>query len=178
MIRRLMVLVLVLWIGGFALFALSFGKPLEGVKSDAIVVPTGGAGRIDRGLALMRAHAARRMLITGVAPEVKPAELAAEYMESMALFRCCIDLGHEAVDTRSNADETAQWVRVHGYRTIRLVTSNWHMRRAALELRHALGAEVTVIEDPVPAHAEISLLFAEYNKYLVRRGALMIGLGG
>lgn len=177
MARRIVLLLLIAWILGFGLFVASFKTPLEGGSSDAIVVPTGGAGRIDRGIAILQRKAARRMLITGVDPEVKPAELAAEYKVTVRLFRCCIDLGHEAVDTRSNADETAQWVSTHGYRSVRLVTSSWHMPRAALELRHALGPKVTVIEDPVPAHPELTLLFAEYNKYLLRRAALALGIG-
>lgn len=177
MIARVITALLVLWVAGFGLFMLSFKGPLEGMTSDAIVVPTGGPGRIDRGIALLQAHAAKRMLISGVAPEVKPAELAVEYHAPRALFRCCIDLGHEAVDTRSNADETAAWVRTHGYRSVRLVTSNWHMPRAALELRHALGTRVTVVEDPVAGKPELSMLFAEYNKYLLRRAALALGLG-
>src|SRR3546814_8905627 len=85
--------------------------PLDPTRTtDAIVVPTGGAGRIDRGIALIERHAARRMLVSGVAPTVRPIELAVEYKTRPAVFECCIDLGHEAVDTRSNAEETAAWV--------------------------------------------------------------------
>src|SRR3546814_10350716 len=55
---------------------------------------------------------------------VRPIELAVEYKTRPAVFECCIDLGHEAVDTRSNAEETAAWVRDHRYRSVRLVTSD------------------------------------------------------
>ena len=61
-------------------------QPLEGNTTDAIVVPTGGAGRIDRGIALLQANQARRMLVTGVAPGVRPIDLAREYRTPTALF--------------------------------------------------------------------------------------------
>ncbi len=134
MIVRLFGIMALAWAFGFAVFMLMLPKPLNGFTSDAIVVPTGGAGRIDRGIALLRDHQAKRMLVTGVAPGVRPIDLALEYRTSPALFACCIDLGADAVDTRSNAEETAQWVRVHKYRSVRLVTSDWHVARARMEL--------------------------------------------
>lgn len=182
MIRRVLALAVLLWIGGFALFLLTLPAPLEAGRTDAIVVLTGGPGRIDRGLALLRDHAAKRMLISGVAPEVRPIELAVEYRSSPALFRCCIDLGHEAIDTRSNARETVAWVRRHRYRTVRLVTSDWHLARARLELEHALdedgggGDPVTVRGDGVPSSPRYGVLLAEYNKLLLRRAALLLGV--
>ena len=69
------------------------------------------------------------MLITGVAPEVREGDLAPN-MACRPVFACCIDLGDEAVDTRSNARETAAWVRATAIQTVRLVTSDWHMPRA------------------------------------------------
>nr|WP_246586896.1 YdcF family protein [Stakelama flava] len=143
--------------------------------TDAIVVPTGGAGRIDRGLALMQRNAAKRMLITGVDRDVRPIELAIEYRVSPRLFTCCVDLGREAVDTRSNGEETARWVAAHGYHSVRLVTSSWHMPRARMELGHALNDDVALVGDPVPSEAGLGMLFREYNKYLVRRVALWLG---
>lgn len=178
MILRLAALLVLAWALGFALFMLSLGKPLDpAVRSDAIVVPTGGAGRIDRGIALIRARSARRMLITGTDPTVRPIELAVQYKVPPRLFRCCIDLGHEAVDTRSNADETATWVRQRGYRSVRLVTADWHMARAKLELSNALDGDVDVIGDGVPTQPRFAMLLREYHKYLVRRIVLLTGFG-
>lgn len=192
MIRRILGVVALLWVGGFALFLLRLPAPLDGRHTDAIVVLTGGPGRIDRGIDLLRAHAAGRMLISGVAPQVRPIELAVEYRSAPALFKCCIDLGHEAVDTRSNADETARWVRAHHYRTVRLVTSDWHLARARLELVHALADDdpgdddddgnesdgaVTVLGDGVPSSPRYGTLIVEYNKLLLRQAALLVGIG-
>jgi len=177
-IRRLVATVALLWVLGFGWFMLALPGLVPTRPTDAIVVLTGGPGRIDRGLAMLRAGAARRMLVSGVAPGVGPRALARAYRVPRKLFGCCIDLGHEAVDTRSNAEETRAWVRSHGYTSVRLVTSDWHLRRARLELAHALGPDVMVIGDGVPGNPEPGLLLIEYNKLLVRQFALAFGLGG
>ena len=175
MIARLLAAVAVLYLAGFGVYLLTMPAPLDGPRTDAIVVLTGSAGRIDRGLRLLQAHAAQRMLISGVAPEVRASELAHEYKVSAALFRCCIDLGHEAVDTRSNAEETADWLRSHDYKTVRLVTSDWHLARAKLELVNALDGDATVVGDGVTSSPRYAVLLGEYNKLIVRKAALLIG---
>jgi uncharacterized SAM-binding protein YcdF (DUF218 family) len=174
-IVRLLGLLALAWCLGFAAFMLTLGRPLEGYTTDAIVVPTGGAGRINRGLALMDARQARRMLVTGVAPGVRPADLAREYRARPALLACCVDLGAQAVDTRGNAEETAGWVRAHGFRTVRLVTSDWHVARARMELAATLGHGVTVMGDGVPTTPRLASLVNEYNKLILRRIALWVG---
>lgn len=180
MIWRVCLLLLVAWALGFAFFLLSLGKPLGDRKTDAIVVLTGGGGRIDRGLTVLRAGDARRMLVSGVDPDVRPVELAVQFKIDRRLMACCIDLGWQAVDTRSNADETAQWVRQHGFKSVRLVTTDWHMPRARMELSSALGGDADVIGDAVRSGAGSPgwrVLFREYHKYLVRRIALWTGAG-
>ncbi|WNO53734.1 YdcF family protein [Stakelama saccharophila] len=176
MIKRAVAFLLLAWLLGFAIFTISPGAAPDDVRTDGIVVPTGAAGRIDRGLALIGRHAADRLLITGVGREVRPVELAVQYGVSPSLFALRVDLGHEAVDTRSNGAETAHWVQANGYRSIRLVTSSWHIPRARMELRHALGPDVTIVSDPVPSSPGLAMLFSEYNKYLIRRVALWLGL--
>ena len=178
MIARFLAFVALAWALGFVAFMLLLPAPLDGHPTDAIVVPTGAAGRIDRGIDLIEAHEAKRLLITGVAPTVRPIDLALEYHAPPALFACCIDLGREAVDTRSNAEETAQWVRAHHYHSVRLVTSDWHMARARMELGAALDKDVVIVRDGVKGEPNLKLLLAEYNKLLLRRVALWLGIGG
>jgi uncharacterized SAM-binding protein YcdF (DUF218 family) len=175
-IGRVIGFLALLWAFGFALFMIALPRPLENTVTDAIVVPTGGPGRIDRGIALIQAHAAKRMLVSGVAQGVTSVDLAREYHTDPRIFACCIDLGTEAVDTRSNGRETADWVREHGYRSVRLVTSDWHVARARLELVHALGDGVKVVGDGVPSSPRLSLLLVEYHKFLLRRAALLLGI--
>jgi uncharacterized SAM-binding protein YcdF (DUF218 family) len=175
-IVRLLAVSMLGWMLGFIWFAVLLPQPLDSRPTDAIVVLTGGAGRIDRGIALLEADTAKRMLISGVDRSVRPGELAAEYDTPEALFACCITLGREAIDTRSNAIETARWLERRDYKTVRLITTDWHMRRAALELRQALPERVAIVYDAVPSRPSLTILVREYNKYLLRRGAALLGI--
>ncbi len=144
--------------------------------TDGVVVLTGGANRIDRGLAVLETGKAKRMLISGVDLDVKPVELAVEYDRPEKLFLCCIDLGFRAVDTRSNALETARWVKKYDVKTVRLVTHDWHMRRARLELDQVMPSDVRVINDAVMTQPSLAILFKEYNKYWLRGLAALVGI--
>jgi uncharacterized SAM-binding protein YcdF (DUF218 family) len=176
MIRRLLAILALVYVLGFVLFMVTLPRPLDGTQTDAIVVLTGGVGRIDRGLALIRNHQAKRMLISGAGAGVRPIDLALKYKVPVTEFTCCVDIGHEAVDTTSNARETAKWVADHGYKSVRLVTSDWHMARARMELEAELPDDVTVAADGVQADAALGPLVIEYNKLLLRRLALWFGI--
>ena len=58
MIVRFIAVTLLGWMLGFAWFAIFLPQPLDGRQTDAIVVLTGGAGRINRGLSLLQDGAA------------------------------------------------------------------------------------------------------------------------
>ena len=166
MIARFAAAVLALWALGFLWFAVALPRPVATGPTDAVIVPTGGSGRISRGLEILRAREAPAMLVTGVDREVKPAEFAAEFDVPMALMDCCITLGYGAVDTRGNASEAAAWVADRDAKVLRLVTTDWHMRRAASELEANLPADVTVLRDAVPSQPSFGSLFLEYHKLL------------
>lgn len=166
MIARLVGLVALLYAVGFLYFAIALPGPIGHARTDAVLVPTGGPGRIARGLDVLRDGDAKRMFVSGVDPEVTPNEFAREFDVRARELRCCVTLGFLAVDTRSNAGEAAQWMRSNDVRTVRLVTTDWHMRRAAAELRHSIPPSVTVIEDAVPSDTALGPLFLEYNKLL------------
>ena len=176
MIRRLLALAIALWVLGFAAFVILLPRAAGNERTDAIVVPTGGEGRIARGIDLLARGRAQRMLITGVDRRVTRAVLAEKQGVPVATIRCCVDLGHEASDTRSNGDETAAWVLRRRYKSVRLVTTDWHMRRARFELDRALGGQATVLADAVPSNASLVELLREYNKYIFRRAAVAVGL--
>ena len=78
---------------------------------------------------------------------------------------CCVVLGYTALDTRGNALETADWVNKGHFRSLRLVTSDWHMRRSAGELDEVLP-HVRLVEDAVPSEPSPKTLFLEYHKPL------------
>ncbi len=168
MFRRVASILLLAWFFGFVQFALFLPLPVGTAGTDGVVVVTGGRGRIDRGLDVLRHGWARRLLVSGVGAEVKPREFAIEYKVPPALMACCITLGYRAVDTRSNASETAAWLKNQRIRSVRLVTNDWHMRRAAMELRRAVPTDVTIIEDAVSTRPSLTVLFLEYHKLLAR----------
>jgi len=91
------------------------------------------------------------------------------YKVDSATMACCITLGFRSVDTRSNAREVADWVKVNKFTSLRLVTSDWHMRRAGFELGLALPDNVTVIRDAVATQPSFRILLLEYHKLLARR---------
>jgi uncharacterized SAM-binding protein YcdF (DUF218 family) len=165
-IRRVLSLIVVLWALGFVWFAMALPQPADARRTDAIVVPTGGGGRIQRGLELLREGQARRMLVSGVDADVKPNEFAVEYQVPAQTMACCVTLGFAALDTRGNARETSEWVATRKVRSLRLVTSDWHMRRAALELDNALPDGTTVVRDAVRSQPSLRMLFLEYHKLL------------
>jgi uncharacterized SAM-binding protein YcdF (DUF218 family) len=107
---------------------------------------------------------------------VRRDELAHLQKAPARLFECCVDLGKDAVDTRSNAVEAAQWLKRRDFRSVRLVTTDWHMPRARFELERAVGNDVAVIADAVDSAPGLVTLFAEYNKYLLRRTSALLGI--
>jgi uncharacterized SAM-binding protein YcdF (DUF218 family) len=166
-IRRLIAVLALVWLLGFAWFAGALPQPAPAnERTDAIVVPTGGPGRIERGLTMLRAHSAGKLFVSGVDHEVRPREFAAEYKVTPAEMACCVVLGFAALDTRGNALETATWIKDGHFRSLRLVTSDWHMRRSAGELEQVLPARVRVVEDAVPSQPSLQMLFLEYHKLL------------
>jgi uncharacterized SAM-binding protein YcdF (DUF218 family) len=106
-------------------------------KADAIVVLTGGYQRIDLGVQLLKSGAGRRLLISGVNPATTGNHIRLLTKSSAGLFECCVDIGHDALDTAGNASETARWIRSHHYKTVILVTNNYHMPRSLAEIRRA-----------------------------------------
>ena len=173
---RLMAFGLLLYVLGYALFSVLLPKPAGDERTDAIVVLTGGSGRLERGFELMERELAERMLISGVDRTVRPVELAEAYDVDEALLECCVTLGRESFDTRSNADEVDRWLERRRFRSIRLVTNDLHMPRARYELRKRIGPEVTMVTDAVQTDPSFMQIFTEYNKYLLGRTADLIGI--
>jgi uncharacterized SAM-binding protein YcdF (DUF218 family) len=178
MISRLGSLLLLLYALGFVLFAFTLGKPAPATAraTDAAVVLTGGPGRIDHAIDVLKAHQAQRLLVAGVDPAVTKPDLARRIAGSRQWLACCVDLGSESVDTRSNAEEAGRWLAKHDYKSVRLITSDWHMRRARYEFQKVLGGKYRLVTDGVRTEPSLVTLFAEYNKYLLRRIAVWADL--
>ena len=154
---------------GYFLQAVRNVPAAPAVHSDAVVALTGGSGRIAAAVGLLQAGLADRLFISGVNPETEPPELARLNGQSAALFACCVVIGHHATNTIENAGESAEWIRSNHYKSLRLVTSDYHMPRALLLFRMALPG-VTIIPSPVTARSSPGLhlrFVLEYTKYLV-----------
>ena len=178
MIARLASFLLIAWALGFALFAVTLGKPAAAdvATTQAIVVLTGGKFRIEHAAKLLGEGKGERLLIAGADPSVRKVDLVRRLGGKRSLFACCVDLGSESVDTRSNAEEAKRWLERRRFNSLRLVTSDWHMRRADYEFRHTLGSDYRIVLDAVKTEPELMTLFAEYNKYLLRRMSVWLDL--
>jgi len=178
MIIRIGSILVLIYALGFVLFSFTLGKPAPaGARpTDAAVVLTGGAGRIEHGIEVLRDHQAKRMLVTGADPSVTKKDLARRVPGSGKLLACCIDLGSESVDTRSNAEEALRWLDAHHFHSVRLITSDWHMRRARYEFGRVLGSKYQIVGDAVRSEPSFLTLFGEYNKYVLRRLTRWVGI--
>lgn len=178
MIARAGALLVLVYFVGFVLFAFTLGEPAPATAppTDAAVVLTGGPGRLQHGIDALRAHKAQRLLIAGTDPSVRIADLARRVPGSGHWLACCVDLGTESVDTRTNADEAKRWLDAHRYKSFRLITSDWHMRRARYEFSRVLGSGYRIVPDAVETEPSFLTLFSEYNKLLLRRLAVWVGL--
>lgn len=162
---------------GFVWFAESipWSSPGDDGATDAIVVLTGGTDRIPAGVALFRRGLARKLFVSGVHPDVDLPTMLRDAGIADGTPGERIELGHTAVDTRGNAAETARWMAAEGFRSMRLVTANYHLWRAERELRRTMPDVRFVLHPVVPAQMKrdwwarrgtAMLLAAEYVKYL------------
>jgi uncharacterized SAM-binding protein YcdF (DUF218 family) len=164
-----------LWALGWMWFAASVVsmKPYdESVKADAVIVLTGGDKRVNTGLDLLATGKGELLLISGVNEQVKAEELIALWKGDHEKVLCCITLGYGANDTASNATETQEWIKTRNVKSIRLVTSNYHMARSLLMFRNAMP-KLAIYKHPViPDDFEPwgrqfwELTFSEYNKWI------------
>ena len=143
--------------------------------AEAIVVLTGGSGRLEAGLAALAAAPGATLLVSGVHPATDLDGLAARAGLDPAFARGRIVLDRAAADTRGNARETARWAASRGVARLALVTAAYHMPRAEAEFRRAMPG-VEIVPHPVfPPHVMLDswwryggttrLLFAEYLKF-------------
>ena len=181
-----------LWLAGLARFATFIPDRLadDDSPADAVVVLTGGSGRLDAGFDLLVRERARKLFVSGVYRGLDVEQLLHLARRDPAGIEARVALGN-AVNTIANARETAAWMRAEEFRSLRLVTGAYHMPRSLLEFRHAIP-EATVIPHPVfPDHVKadwwawpgtLGLVVSEYNKCLLAwtRHRLMdaAGVGG
>jgi uncharacterized SAM-binding protein YcdF (DUF218 family) len=165
---------------GFVAFLsqLRNGDITPATKADGIVVLTGGSSRVADAMDLLANGFGKRLLISGVHPTNGIGNIQRSLPDNndQRLLLCCVDLDRSATDTRGNAVETRRWVRKQGFRSLVVVTSNYHMPRALVELSHELP-DVELIPFSVigerwrdeawwTSGTTLRLLLSEYVKFL------------
>ena len=159
----------------------TFSVSQRQVQTDAVVVLTGGRGRVEEGVKLFRAGQGRLLLLIGVDPSVKKRELftgaGAErvYLENVSR------------NTLENAIYARDLVTRHKVTSVKLITSRYHMKRATLIFRNALPKDVAIYPHPVDTRnlkvrwwsdgGSFKLLFSEFYKYCMFRFFFMVAPG-
>ena len=181
-LRATIVATLALVFVGAAVGFIAFLSQLRGVETrparnaDGIVVLTGGSSRVSDAMELLAGGYGKRLLISGVHPTNAASDISRTLPDNHSLLGCCVDLDRSAVNTRSNAAETRRWVRDRGFKSLIVVTSNYHMPRAIVELSHAMP-DIALIPFAVVGEkwrdepwwtsgTTFRLLLSEYAKYV------------
>jgi uncharacterized SAM-binding protein YcdF (DUF218 family) len=152
-------------------------------NADAIVALTGGASRITDAIELLASGRGKRLLISGANRTTNSNEISRLNPEFERWVRCCVDIDR-SLNTLGNAIETRRWAERRGFRSLIVVTSNYHMPRALAEITHQLP-DVALVPFPVvtdrqraepwwASGAKARLMFTEYVKYLFAK--LRMGL--
>lgn len=169
------------WAAGLLIFVSNLPGPSTASPppADGVVVFTGGGDRIASAMGLLNDGAGKRLLISGVNPSVSRPDLAQMWPGDPALFECCVDLGLEAQTTEGNASELDAWMREHGYKSLILVTSEFHMPRALIETRDRMPDIAITPYAVASGHfgpdgrpltaADWKRIGEEYTKYLAAR---------
>src|SRR6202789_2019886 len=143
-LRAAVVAVLAVVVVGAAIGFVGFLSQLRGGEirperhADGIVVLTGGSSRVSDAMELLADGYGKRLLISGVHPASGASDISRSLSDNQSLLNCCVDLDRSAINTRSNAAETRRWAHERGFKSLIVVTSNYHMPRAIVELSHAM----------------------------------------
>src|SRR5919201_7130608 len=181
-LRAMIVVPLAILFVGAGVGFVGFLSQLRGVeikparKADGIVVLTGGSSRVSDAMELLAAGYGKRLLISGVHPTSTASDISRTLPENQSFMRCCVDLDRTAVSTRSNAAEARRWAQERGFKSLIVVTSNYHMPRAIVELSHAMP-DIALIPFAVvgdkwrdepwwTSSGTLRLLLSEYVKYV------------
>ncbi|NNE56977.1 MAG: YdcF family protein [Hellea sp.] len=146
-------------IGGFFAFTrtvTTMAPPAQLPTADGVVVWTGkGGDRLSAAGQLLKDGHGERLLVSGVNEALTESELFKLLMISPEKGACCVDIDYRAQDTIGNARETHYWLKSMGYEHIILVTSDYHMPRARIEIG-ALSGRVWITPYPVSQDKHVS----------------------
>lgn len=174
--KSIFFIILCIWIGGFCFFNHKINNfDIDTTKkTDAIIVLTGGRNRITEAVKLFNKQQAKYLFISGVAKDVTLENI--KNTQGLKINNTQnIAIGHNADNTVENATETNEWIKKNNIRSIRLVTSNYHIYRSLIEFKNRLN-NIEILLHPVYSQyiekkwwtswQSFSLIFKEYNKFI------------
>jgi uncharacterized SAM-binding protein YcdF (DUF218 family) len=198
-LRAALVAMLAVVFVGAAIGFVGFLSQLRGAEikpdrnADGIVVLTGGSSRVSDAMELLAGGYGKRLLISGVHPTNAASDISRSLPDNsppdnQTLLSCCVDLDRSAVNTRSNAAETRRWAHDRGFKSLIVVTSNYHMPRAIVELSHAMP-DIALIPFAVvgdrwrdepwwTSGTTLRLLLSEYAKYVAAEARVWLADAG
>ncbi len=163
----------------------TFSLRQKDVKTDAIVVLAGGRGRVEEGTRLYHENRGQWLLLIGVDPSVRKGDLYRERKgerDSEAVI-----LEKVSRNTLENALYARNLIVQRNIRSITLITSRYHMKRATLIFRNALPPEIAIYPHPVDSRnlqetwwshsGSFRLLFSEFYKYCMFRFFFLVAPG-
>lgn len=172
----LIICLCIVWAAGFILFnrAINTYQTDNRTKTDAIIALTGGRNRISAAVKLLNEEMAPRLLISGVQKDIPRKDI--EKLNAVKLTgKPEIEIEDKSQNTVENAIEATDWIKRNNIRSIRLVTSNYHLPRSVQEFR-ALNKNLKIIIHPVYSEkvsakwwknfGSFLLVASEYNKFL------------
>jgi uncharacterized SAM-binding protein YcdF (DUF218 family) len=121
------------------------------------------SGRIDKGLQLMRRHVAPLLIVSGW-PDRRYRRAAPYCLHPRAWpfrVRCFMP---DPYSTRGEAEAIARLARTHGWRTVVVVTSTYHVFRAGLLFRRCTRSRVEVVGTRPSLVHWVEGVFEEWGK--------------
>jgi len=147
------------------------------VKADAVVVLAGGKGRVEEGVRLYREQRGGYLFLIGVDPSVRKGDLYRPKPGDPSSEKVVLE--NASRNTLENAIYGRDVIMRADVRSIVLITSRYHMKRAAILFRNALPKDVAIYPYPVDSKnlkeawwshgGSFHLLFSEFYKYCMFR---------
>lgn len=122
------------------------------VKTEAIVVFTGGKKRVTSAVALFKKDLATYLYISGVSKNATKKQVLSgmDIKDDSKIF-----LG-TAQNTEENAKEVIEWAKNNKVTSIRLVTTNYHMPRSLWEMKKSdLGGDLKIVPHVLPVYGAL-----------------------
>ena len=154
-------------------------------KADAIVVLTGGKGRVEEGIRLFRSRRAEFLIFVGVDPSVIKSDLYRPRPGDPPADRVILEKSSR--NTLENSIFGRDVIVRSGVHSVLLITSRYHLKRASILFRNSLPKDITIIPYPVDSvnlkeswwnhGGSFQLLFREFYKYCMFRMFFLLAPG-